>query len=136
MGLFGGISTAVGERTEKTVIAKETRIKGDIQTDALLLIDGEVEGEIQSASEVSIGANGKFSGTLRTRRLIVNGSLKGTVHCDKLEILKSGVVQGDVNLKDFTIEPGGRFYGVSREAGEPEIACEPKLLSSPQEMAV
>lgn len=128
MGIFGGLSSAVGERTEKTVIAKETRISGNIETDALLLIDGDLEGEIKSSSEVSIGANGKFRGTLCTKRLIVNGSLHGTVHCDKLEILKNGLVQGEVHLKEFTIEPGGRFYGVSHEVDD---AATPKLLSPP-----
>ncbi len=130
MGIFGGLSSSVGERTEKTVIAKGTRIKGELDTDALLLIDGEWEGEIRSSTEVSIGSNGHFKGVLSAKRLIVNGKLEGSVCCDKLEVLKNGLVEGEVQLKEFTIEPGGRFFGQSRQAKEEAPAAPPRLLSA------
>lgn len=116
MGFFGGLPAAVGEKAEKTVIARGTRITGQIHTDALLLIDGLVEGDLTSTTEVSVGANGQFKGNITSSHLIVNGHLEGTVRCDKLEILKNGLVKGEVSLKEFTIEPGGRFFGQSREA--------------------
>lgn len=129
MGIFGGLSSSVGERTEKTVIAKGTRIKGELDTDALLLIDGDWEGTIRSGTEVSIGANGHFKGQLSAKRLIVNGKLEGTVCCDKLEVLKNGLVEGEVQLKEFTIEPGGRFFGQSRQAEEEAPVTGPRLAA-------
>ncbi len=130
MGLFGGIPAAVGEKAEKTVIARGTRITGQIHTDALLLIDGIVEGDIVSSTEVSIGNNGRFKGTVTANHLTVNGSLEGQVRCDKLEILKSGLVKGDITIKDLTIEPGGCFYGQSHEAESLLVTVqdEPKKL--------
>lgn len=130
MGIFGGLPSAVGEKAEKTVIARGTRITGQINTEALLLIDGNVDGDIHSTTEVSVGANGHFKGNIQASRLIVNGHLEGTVRCDKMEILKNGLVKGEVSLKAFTIEPGGRFFGESREADAllGELQTDPKLL--------
>ncbi len=119
MGLFERIPNAVGEKTDKTVIAKGTRIVGKLDLKALLLIDGEVEGEIASESEVSVGANGHFKGDLSARKVIVSGRLEGTVHCERLEILSQGTVSGTAEVREMTIEPGGRFFGESREAAAP-----------------
>lgn len=131
MGIFGGLSSAVGEKTEKTVIAKEARLKGDLETDALLLIDGQWMGEIRSTTEVSIGANGHFIGNLWAKHLVVNGQIEGSVHCDKLEILKNGRVEGEVYLKEFVIEAGGHFYGQSFKEVDPEadLANAPRLTA-------
>ncbi len=116
MGIFNSLPHSVGERTDKTVIAKGTRIAGAIHTDVLLMIDGAVEGEIHSSTDVSVGIHGCFVGNLHAKHVLVSGQTEGNITCDKLEILKSGVVNGDVVLKEITIESGGRFFGQSREA--------------------
>jgi cytoskeletal protein CcmA (bactofilin family) len=117
MGLFDRIPNTVGEKTDKTVIAKGTRIVGKLDLSVLLLIDGEVEGEVVSASDISIGTNGHVKGDLRAKKIIVSGKAEGTLNCERLEILASGVVTGTAEVRDMTIEPGGRFFGQSREAG-------------------
>lgn len=125
MGIFSSLPASVGEKTDKTVIAKGTRITGAIHTDALLMIDGSMEGEIQSSSDVSIGLNGRYSGKLSAKHVLVSGQVDGDIRCDRLEVLKSGVVNGDVLVRELTIEAGGRFFGQSREAAPdapPELA--------------
>jgi cytoskeletal protein CcmA (bactofilin family) len=116
MGLFDRIPNTVGERTDKTVIAKGTRIVGRFDLEVLLMIDGDVEGEIVSSSDVSVGNNGHFKGELRARKVIVSGKAEGTITCERLEILSSGTVTATAEVRDMTIEPGGRFFGQSREA--------------------
>lgn len=123
MGLFDRIPNTVGEKTDKTVIAKGTRIVGKLDLAVLLLIDGEVEGEVVSSSDISIGGNGHVKGDLRAKKVIVSGKAEGTIACDRLEILASGIVTGTAEVRDMTIEPGGRFFGQSREAaGKTEAA--------------
>ncbi|MBI5331019.1 MAG: polymer-forming cytoskeletal protein [Betaproteobacteria bacterium] len=121
MGIFNSLPGAVGERTDKTVIAKGTRITGTIHTDVLLMIDGAVEGEVHSSTDVSVGIHGCFVGTMNAKHILVSGQTEGSITCDRLEILKSGVVNGDVVLRELTIESGGRFFGQSREAKAAEI---------------
>jgi cytoskeletal protein CcmA (bactofilin family) len=119
MGLFDRIPNTVGEKTDKTVIAKGTRIVGKLDLDVLILVDGEVEGDLNSSSDVSVGTNGHFKGNMHAKKVIVSGRLEGTINCDRLEILSSGTVTGTAEVRDMTIEPGGRFFGESREAAAP-----------------
>ena len=118
MGLFDRIPHTVGEKTDKTVIATGTRMVGKFDLEVLLLIDGDVEGELTSASDVSIGNNGHFKGDL-SQEGHRQRPMEGTVHCERLEILSSGTVTGTAEVRDMTIEPGGRFFGESREAAAP-----------------
>lgn len=83
-------------------------------------IDGSVEGEIESTSDVSIGSAGSFDGNIHARHVVVSGYLHGKIECERLEIVASGKVFGEVHSEEFVIEPGGQFIGESRirEAGQ------------------
>lgn len=130
MGLFDRIPNTVGEKTDKTVIAKGTRMVGRFDLEVLLLVDGEVEGELLSSADVSIGNNGHFKGQLRAKKVIVSGKAEGTITCERLEILSSGIVTGTAEVRDMTIEPGGRFFGESREAGTPKAEAGQAIKSN------
>lgn len=119
MGIFNSLPAAVSEKADKTVIAKGTRFSGTIHSDALLMIDGHVEGEVISSSDVSVGNNGHFIGQMRAKRILVSGQVEGDLESERLEVLKSGLVNGNLVVQELTIEPGGRFFGQSREANKP-----------------
>ena len=131
MGIFNSLPSSVSEKADKTVIAKGTHITGTIDTDALLMIDGNIEGEVQSTSDVSVGLNGRFIGQMNAKHILVSGSVEGDLECDRLEVLRSGVVNGNVVVRELTIEQGGRFFGQSREAGKPEKAEKPADAAEP-----
>lgn len=116
MGIFGGLSTPLGEKVDKTVIAKGTRVTGVIHTDILLMIDGEMEGEVHSSSNVSVSVNGAYHGKISAKHITVSGRMEGDIRCERLEILKNGVVNGEAVVRELTVEPGGRFFGQSSEA--------------------
>lgn len=126
MGIFNSLPSSVSEKTDKTVIAKGTHITGTIYTDALLMIDGHIEGEVQSTSDVSVGLNGRFTGQMNAKHILVSGSVDGDLECERLAVLKSGVVNGNMVVRELTIEQGGRFFGQSREAGRPEKSEKPE----------
>ena len=62
----------------------------------------------------------------RERKVIVSGKAEGSITCERLEILSSGMVTATAEVRDMTIEPGGRFFGQSREAA---AAAEPVPLA-------
>ena len=45
------------------------RIKGEIRSDEELVVDGEIEGTVESASVVTIGRNGKVRANIKAREL-------------------------------------------------------------------
>lgn len=83
-----------------------------------LHIDGRVEGIIDSQFDVSIGVNGQVSGLIKARSIVLSGVLDGKVACEKLDILKTGKLIGELISGELTVETGGKFIGQSHEMTE------------------
>lgn len=80
-------------------------------------LEGIVNGIVDSQSDVSVGTEGNFEGTLSARSVVVRGHVQGKVVCERLEIEPSGRVIGEVHAETMTIAAGGRFHGQSHERG-------------------
>ena len=76
-------------------------------------VDGRIDGDVQSESNVVIGADGYLKGRIKAATVVVSGRVDGSVSADRLEIIAGGCVEGDVHIVDLVIEPGGRFNGSS-----------------------
>ncbi|CUU40386.1 MULTISPECIES: bactofilin family protein [Helicobacter] len=109
-----GVNTSGGGAT---IIAQGTKIKGEINTDCRLHIDGEFEGNIHSKDTVMIGKNGVVHGEIDTSSLIVSGRFVGNVVSSTLEIKPQGRVEGTATTSEFVIERKGVFVGESKVKG-------------------
>ncbi|HEB63843.1 MAG TPA: polymer-forming cytoskeletal family protein [Gammaproteobacteria bacterium] len=114
MAIFSSSNHATNVSVAATVIANGTKIKGEINIECNLHLDGEFEGVIQSSCAITIGQNGIAMGEFNANTIIVSGQLNGTLTAEIVEILASGKVTGKVIAKDFTIEKGGVFEGESQ----------------------
>lgn len=97
-----------------TIIAQGTRIKGEINVDCRLHIDGEFEGNIHSKDVVMVGKSGVVRGDVQANSLIVSGRFIGNVTSAVLEIKPQGRVEGTVRANEFVIERKGVFMGESK----------------------
>ncbi|HIP14366.1 MAG TPA: polymer-forming cytoskeletal family protein [Sulfurimonas autotrophica] len=116
MAIFNnGDITNQGGKTDAntTIITTGAKIKGEIELSCNLYIDGELEGLINSTTEVNIGKNGHVKGDITTKRLIVQGLVEGTVHADRVEIKAAGHVNGEITSAELIIEAKGVFEGSS-----------------------
>ena len=105
-----GVSSSGGA----TIIAQGTRIKGEINTDCRLHIDGEFEGTIHSKDTVMVGKNGIVRGDIESASLIVSGRFIGNITANVLEIKPQGRVEGIAATSEFVIERKGMFIGESK----------------------
>lgn len=120
-----------------TIIAAGSQLRGELNLESALHIDGSVEGDIQSSSDVSIGSSGKFQGNINAKHIVVSGYLHGKVDCERLEIVASGKVYGEVVCGELVIEPGGQFIGESRVREEGQVVAlqhrhDNELLAAPE----
>lgn len=97
-----------------TLVAAQSHLNGSLTLSDNLHIDGRVEGTIESKADVAIGESGCFEGQIKAKHIVVCGHLDANVDCQRLEIVASGQVQGEVVTDDLVIESGGRFIGQSR----------------------
>jgi cytoskeletal protein CcmA (bactofilin family) len=95
-------------------------IKGEIRTDEELVVDGEVEGVLESQSVLTIGKNGKVKANIKAREVIIFGSVRGNIECaEKLAIRDQGSVIGDIKTAGISIDDGAYFKG-SIDIARPE----------------
>ena len=105
IGASGGRETAQ--------IGKSLRLKGEITGSEDLLIDGEVEGTIElKENSLTVGPNGSVKADVSARSIIVMGHLRGNVRAgEKIEICKTGSLEGDLSTARIVIEDGAVFRG-------------------------
>jgi cytoskeletal protein CcmA (bactofilin family) len=87
-------------------------IKGDIRTREELLVDGEVEGAMESQSLLTVGPSGKVRANIKAREVVIYGSVRGNVEVtEKLSIREQGSLIGDIKSAGISIDDGAYFKG-------------------------
>jgi cytoskeletal protein CcmA (bactofilin family) len=94
-------------------IGKSLRVKGTVSGSEDLYIDGIVEGTIKlESNNLTIGPNGKVQADVEARSIIVLGTLQGNVRVgERIEIRKTGSLEGDLITSRIVIEDGAVFRG-------------------------
>lgn len=118
----------VSDVSVPTIISHNTNIKGDIVSNAVLHIDGHVEGDI-TCEELVIGVKGVVDGAVNVKSFQLHGVLNGKVSAEKIFIAKTARLVGDATHRSIAIEPGayidGHCFRVSAtvpiESAKPEL---------------
>jgi cytoskeletal protein CcmA (bactofilin family) len=94
-------------------VGKSLQLKGEITGSEDLFIDGEVEGTVElKDNSLTIGPNGNVHADVQARSITVLGRLRGNVRAgDKVEIRKTGSLEGDLATARIIIEDGAVFRG-------------------------
>jgi len=102
-------------------------IKGDIRTHEELLVDGEVEGSLESHSLLTVGPNGKVRANIKAREVVIFGRVQGNVEVtDKLAIREQGSLVGDIKTAGISIDDGAYFKGsIDIIRPEPKVTAKP-----------
>ena len=94
------------------VIVEGSRVIGDMITESNLRIDGEVKGNVTSASKVVIGKNGFIHGNLTCFDADIEGNVIGLIKTDGMTTLRaSAKIEGEITTVKLHIEEGAEFTG-------------------------
>ncbi len=101
-----------------TVIGRTARVRGRLTGEVDLEVQGFVEGEISVGGDVTVDSHGLVGASIRGRRLVVRGAVKGDLLGDEAILLEDGArVVGDVRAPRVAIAPGALVRGYV-ETGE------------------
>ena len=122
------------QKGSSTLIEVGTLIKGEIFFDNELFIMGEVDGDLNSDSDLAkliVSKTGKVQGEIRVPNVVVNGTILGNVFASgSLEITGTARVFGDLHYSTIEIQGGSHITGrlvaeqIKLDSAEKEIALE------------
>jgi cytoskeletal protein CcmA (bactofilin family) len=94
-------------------LGSSQHLKGEISGNEDLDIDGTVEGLVHiDEGKLTVGATAKLTADIIAGEVIVYGNVQGNVRGKaKIEIKKSGSVNGDLTTAQIIIEDGAYFKG-------------------------
>ena len=91
-------------------ISKNTKIKGDITSEADFRIDGELEGSVTTSGKVVIGKSGAIHGKVTCTNADIEGKFSGELEvANTLALKSSAVIEGDTIVGKLAVEPGATF---------------------------
>jgi cytoskeletal protein CcmA (bactofilin family) len=96
-----------------TFLGRDVDFKGVATFDGTVRIDGHFEGEIHAKGSLVLGEHAIIKGLITTGTLVCGGKVHGNITgTDKVQLLKSSVVIGDVRTPRFSMEEGAHFHGL------------------------
>lgn len=95
-----------------SVLSGSSVVKGEINIENDMRIDGNVDGNIYSGGKVVIGLAGCVKGQITSKSVEVIGKIWGNVTVSDSVIFRaSSYYEGDVITRNIEIEAGARFFG-------------------------
>jgi cytoskeletal protein CcmA (bactofilin family) len=112
--LLTGKKKKIDAKSTDTLIGEGTICDGKLISEASLRVEGQVNGDIACAGNITVGENAVLQSNLEAREIIIAGKVKGNVHTkEKLIVTSSGVLIGNIDVRSFIIQEGGIFQGTS-----------------------
>jgi len=95
----------------ETVIGPTASFQGEIRSDGSIRIDGIYDGSIETAGNLIIGEQAKIMANISAHNVSVAGAVKGDIQANRVEVLETGRIWGDLTVNAFTLDDGGFVSG-------------------------
>jgi len=115
-------------------IERNTKIKGDIVSEADFRIDGKLDGNVKTSGKVVIGKGGYIHGKVECVNADIEGSFNGElIVTDLLALKASALIEGTVSVAKLSVEPGATFNASCSMKGKAGSQLDQKPISSSSE---
>ena len=96
-------------------LSRGVSIKGSVKFLNELLIDGEVEGTIDSIGTLTLGEHAHIRGEIRTKSVKVRGTVEGNVFVtERCELQAGCTLRGDIEAPRLMVDESATFVGSAK----------------------
>lgn len=114
---------ASGAANLSAFIDQGSEFEGKLSFKDTVRIDGCFRGEISSQNTLVVGETGEIMATVRSRNVIVSGTVTGNIFAsEKIVLHKSARVEGDIEAGAIAIEEGATLNGKITMNGMPKLS--------------
>src|SRR5947208_17123110 len=94
------------------ILSRGVSIEGSVKFLNELLIDGEVEGTIESTETLTIGEHARIRGEIRTKSVKLRGTVEGNIFVTEGCELQAGcTLHGDIEAPRLMVDENVTFRG-------------------------
>jgi cytoskeletal protein CcmA (bactofilin family) len=93
-----------------SIISSDVKITGNVLSPGEVQFDGHLEGDITCGS-LTVGERAEIEGTLTANRVIVHGTVTGSIRARIVHLHATAKLTGDVVHEDLTIDSGAYIEG-------------------------
>jgi cytoskeletal protein CcmA (bactofilin family) len=112
----------------ETIIGPNAYVRGDIQADGGVRIDGILDGNIDITGNLVVGEGAKIIADIKANNISISGAIKGNISGNRVEILETGRVWGDLTINSLLLNEGAYLRGQTTMHGD----IEPPLIEPPR----
>ena len=107
------VSNPMPSNQNPTVLGRSVVSRGELSASEDLSIEGQFDGTINMKDHcLTVGSNGQVKAEIQARQVVIHGTVNGNITArEKVEIRKTGRVQGDLTAAGVAIEDGAYFKG-------------------------
>jgi cytoskeletal protein CcmA (bactofilin family) len=103
---------AAEREVKESLVAADLTIEGKIEGSGHVRIAGRFKGDINVQGHLTIEVGAKVTGAVRANAVIIAGELEGNIDAAaRVELLDTGVLNGDLKAGSLTVAAGSRMRG-------------------------
>ncbi|MCC7448374.1 MAG: polymer-forming cytoskeletal protein [Anaerolineae bacterium] len=103
----------------ETVLGANSTLKGEFRSQANVRIDGTFEGKLEIDGNVLVGETARITADIHAKNISVAGAVRGNISGNKIQLLRTGRVWGDISATAITTEEGAFIDGKITMLGHP-----------------
>jgi cytoskeletal protein CcmA (bactofilin family) len=112
---------SVGVPQSGGVLSNGVSIKGSVKFSGELVIDGEVEGSIETSGRLTVGKNAHITGEIRTGSVTVFGTVDGDISAvERCELHSGCTLRGDIEAPRLVVDEDATFLGSAKISSRPK----------------
>jgi cytoskeletal protein CcmA (bactofilin family) len=104
--------TTAPRESRESIIASDITIEGKIDGAGHVRLAGRFKGDVHIQGDLTVEAGAKLTGSVRANSVAIAGEVEGNIEsAQRVELLETGVLNGDLKAGTLTVAAGSRMRG-------------------------
>jgi cytoskeletal protein CcmA (bactofilin family) len=107
-----------------TVLGTNSAMEGTLKSGGNVRLDGEFTGTLEITGNILVGETARINADIDARNISIAGAVRGNITGNKVQLLRTGRIWGDIKANALTTEEGafidGKITMQGHAANQPE----------------
>lgn len=94
-----------------TVVGSTCELEGKFTSSGNVRLDGKFKGTLEISGNILVGESAEITADINARNISIAGTVRGNVTGNKVQLLRTGKIWGDISASALTTEEGAFIDG-------------------------